>query len=353
MNKSRSGAFFVFMLVVGTFFFIKGIAVGKGFLAPVVTAVILALIILPLARKIEGKILGRSFSSFVSTLLIFIFSLLFFALCSFQIKSFVNDWSSIKETMAPEVEKFKDFLFEHTPIDKESLNSNYPEGSIPFLEKPLNEGARAISFLRQVLNFLGVYLLTFIYIFFILNYRKHFKKFLLLLFADRKKHHIEQILNKSAGVVQDYLLGRLILMSILAVLYSIGLGLSGVENYILVGIIASLLTLIPWIGNIIGMAMAMAFGYLTSGDINVLWGIIITFTVSQFLESYILQPYIIGDKVGLHPFFVILFVILGGAVWGLVGMVLSIPVMAIVTIVFQNINPLNPLGFLFGKETQD
>ncbi len=341
------------MLVVGAYFFIKGIAAGQAFLAPVVTAIILALIILPLSRKMEGRIFGRSFSSFVSTLIIFIFSLLFFAVCSLQIKNFVNDWSSIKETMAPEVEEFKTFLFEHTPMNKESLESRYPEGTIPFLEKPLNEGARALSFLRQVMNFLGVYLLTFIYIFFILNYRKHFKDFLLLLFPDRKKHRIEEILNKSAAVVQDYLLGRLILMAILAVLYSIGLGLSGVENYILVAIIASILTLIPWIGNIIGMAMAMAFGYLTSGDVSVLWGIIITFTVSQFLESYILQPYIVGDKVGLHPFFVILFVILGGAVWGLMGMVLSIPVMAIVTIVFQNIHPLNPLGFLFGKETED
>ncbi|MDX1751747.1 MAG: AI-2E family transporter [Salinimicrobium sediminis] len=353
MKKSQSRAFSVFIFIVGSYFFIKGIAAGQSFLAPLVTAVILALIVLPLSRKMEGRIIGRSFSSFVSTLLIFIFSLFFFALCSLQIKSFVDDWPEIKRTMAPEVEEFKTFLFEHTPMSKESLEANYPEGSIPFLDKPLNEGARALSFLRQTMNFLGVYLLTFIYIFFILNYRKHYKQFLLRLFPDRKKHHIKRILEKSAEVVQDYLLGRLILMSILAVLYSIGLGLSGVENYILIGIIASLLTLIPWIGNIIGLAMAMAFGYLTSGDLNVLWGIIITFTVSQFLESYILQPYIVGDKVGLHPFFVIIFVILGGAVWGLMGMVLSIPVMAIVTIVFQNIDPLNPLGFLFGKETED
>jgi predicted PurR-regulated permease PerM len=127
--------------------------------------------------------------------------------------------------------------------------------------------------------------------------------------------------------------------------------LSGVENFILVAVIASLLTIIPWIGNIIGFAMAMVFGYLTSGDINVLWGIVITFTVSQFLESYVLQPYIVGDKVGLHPFFVILFVILGGAVWGLAGMVLAIPVMAMATVIFQNVEPLKPYGFLFSKNS--
>ncbi len=353
MTKKQSRALSVFLFIVGSYFFIKGVAAGQAFLAPLVTAVILALIVLPLSRKMEGKFIGRSFSSLVSTILIFVFSLLFFALCSLQIKNFINDWASIKKTMAPEVEEFKTFLFEHTPMSKESLESTYPEGSIPFLDNPLNQGARALSFVRQVMNFMGVYLLTFIYIFFILNYRQHFKKFLLRLFPDRKKHHVEHILDKSAQVVQDYLSGRLILMAILAVLYAVGLGWSGVENYILIAIIASLLTLIPWIGNIIGLAMAMAFGYLTSGDLSVLWGIILTFTISQFVESYILQPYIVGDKVGLHPFFVIVFVILGGAIWGLMGMVLAIPVMAVVTIVFQNIDPLNPYGFLFGKETEE
>ena len=108
-----------------------------------------------------------------------------------------------------------------------------------------------------------------------------------------------------------------------------------------------------WFFLIIGLAMAMAFSYLSSGELNMFWGIILTFTVSQFLESYILQPYIVGDKVGLHPFFVIVFEILDGAIWGLMGMVLAIPVMAIGTIVFKNIDPLNPFRFLFGKETEE
>ena len=104
-------------------------------------------------------------------------------------------------------------------------------------------------------------------------------------------------------------------MAILAVLYSVGLGISGVKNFILIDIIAALLTLIPWTGNAIGLTMAMVFGYLTSGNIDILWGVIMTFTVSQVLESYVVQPYIVGDKVGLHPFFVILFVIFGGSTW--------------------------------------
>lgn len=337
-------------IIIALILLLKGLPTSRGFLAPIVTAFVLALIVLPLSRKMEKWIIKRNFSSLLSTIIIFLFSLGFLSLCSLQIQNFISQWPSIKETMEPEIEQFKTFLFEHTDINKESLQDQSISGAIPLLEEPLNEGARAAKFVRSVFNFMGVYLLTFIYIFFILNYRRHFRQFLLKLFPDERKLQIEKILTDSADVVQKYLFGRLILMGILAVLYTIGLGLSGVDNFILVALIASVLTIIPWIGNIIGLAMAMVFGYLTSGDLNILWGIVITFTVSQFVESYILQPYIVGDKVGLHPFFVIVFVMLGGAVWGLIGMVLAIPVMAIFTVVFQNVERLKPFGFLFGKE---
>ena len=140
-------------------------------------------------------------------------------------------------------------------------------------------------------------------------------------------------------------------MALLAVVYSIGLGISGVNNYILISLIAALVTLIPYVGNNIGLALAMGFGYLTSGEFSVLVGVAITFTVAQFVESYVLQPYIVGDKVGLHPFIVIVVVVAGSALWGVIGMILAIPLVAIITVVFLHISPLEPFGYLFSKET--
>ena len=201
------------------------------------------------------------------------------------------------------------------------------------------------------MGFLTVYILTFIYIFFILNYRSRFRKFLLRLFPDEKKKKVDKIINESARVAQQYLVGKLILMALLAVVYSIGLGISGVKNYILISIIAALVTLIPYVGNIIGLVLAMGFGYLTSGETGVLIGVILTFTIAQFVESYILQPYIVGDKVGLHPFMVIVVVVVGNALWGVIGMILAIPIMAIIAVVFLHIPPLEPFGFLFSKES--
>jgi predicted PurR-regulated permease PerM len=131
------------------------------------------------------------------------------------------------------------------------------------------------------------------------------------------------------------------------VLYSIGLGLSGVDNFILISLIAALLTLIPYVGNIIGFSLAMVFGYLTSGSTSVLIGIMLTFGIGQFIESYVLQPFVVGDRVKVHPFFTILVVVIGNFLWGVTGAVLAVPLFGIVTVVLLNISASHSLGLLF------
>ena len=350
MTKGKQILFYSTLSVVGIYFLFLGLHEAKGFLAPFLTAIILALVVLPLSKKLERNLMKRSYASLINTFLLFLLSLGFLALVSLQVRSFISDWPKIKGTMAPKVEQFKDFVFDHTPLTKGDLERSDKGSTIPFVGPGSNRGEQAISFFSKSVGFIGTYLLTFIYIFFLLNYRKRFKLFLLKLFPEEKKQQVKEVIHKSAEVAQDYLLGKLILIGLLAVVYSIGLGISGVSNFILVSIIAALLTLIPYVGNIIGLSLAMAFGYLTSGEMGVLIGVLITFAVSQFLESYVLQPYVVGDKVDLHPFMVIVVVVLGGALWGGIGMILAIPVMAIIAVIFQNIPPLQAFGFLFSRK---
>ena len=248
--------------------------------------------------------------------------------------------------MTPKIEQAKEFALEHTPLDKEDIK----EAKNDSAGASSSTSERVKAFMSGLSSFLANYLLTFVYVFFLLNYRDIFKNFLLRIFPDEKRNTVKNIINKSAKVAPQYLLGKLILMGLLAVLYSIGLGISGVNNFILVSVIAAVLTLIPYVGNIIGFTMAVAFGFLSSGDVTVLIGIALTFTVTQFVESYVLQPYVVGERVDVHPFFVIVSVILGNMVWGIIGMILAIPIMGIITVVLLNINELKPFGILFSKK---
>lgn len=332
-------------IILGTYFLFMGLAKAKGFFAPLFTAIILSLLVLPLSKRFEKK-MSRPLAALLNSILLFLLSVGFIALISFQIRSFAKDWPQIQETMKPKVEQVKSFALEHTPLSendiREARKSSEPNSS--------EISNRITNFMKGLSSFMANYLLTFVYVFFLLNYRQIFKNFLLRVIPDKKKSKAQKTINESARVVPQYLLGKLILMGLLAVLYSIGLGLSGVNNFILVSVIAALLTLIPYVGNIIGFAMAVAFGFLSSGDVAVLVGIAITFTLTQFVESYVLQPYVVGDRVDVHPFFVILVVILGNMVWGILGMILAIPVMGILTVVLLNIDQLKPVGILFSKK---
>ena len=378
MSKGKKILFYSTLLILGTYFLFLGLTKAKAFLIPITTATILALLMVPLARKMEKGFMNRAASSFVNTFIIFLVSVGFMALVSFQIKSIVDKWPDIKKTMEPKIEQLREFVLEHTPVEEGDISQSQGEqggqqqnnqqsgqqqneqgqgqqtqgeqaGSTSIMGSQSNTGQRAAAFFNQVMSFFADYLLTFIYIFFLLNYRHRFKEFLIRLFPDEKKEKVKNVIQKSANVTQKYLVGKLLLIGLLALLYSIGLGISGVDNFILISLLAAVLSLVPYIGNIIGFFLAMAFGYLTSGETGVLIGILITFSIAQFVESYILEPYVVGDQVDLHPFFVILAVIIGNMVWGIMGMVLSIPILAIINVVFLNVGPLHPFGFLLEK----
>lgn len=332
-------------LILGTYFLFLGLTKAKGFFAPLLTAVILSLVVLPLSQLMEKK-MKRPLAAILNSLILFIISVGLMALVSYQIRSFAEDWPQIEETMTPKIEQFKAFALKHTPLDQEDIKEAKNNSS----EMSSGTGDRIKAFMSGLSSFLANYLLTFVYVFFLLNYRQIFKDFLMRMFPDEERDTVKTIITKSAKVAPQYLLGKLILMGLLAVLYSIGLGISGVNNFILVSVIAAVLTLIPYVGNVIGFTMAVAFGFLTSGDTTVLIGIALTFTVTQFVESYVLQPYVVGERVDVHPFFVIVAVILGNMVWGIIGMILAIPIMGIVTVVLLNINELKPFGILFSKK---
>lgn len=339
------------LVVLLLYFLFAGLIHAKPFLAPFAVATVLALLVLPLSRVMERSFTNRPVASLISTILLFIVSLGFLALLSMQVKNVVDDWPKIKETMKPKIEKLKSFVFEHTPLTQKDLKkSSQGSSSVPVLSNSSKAGNKAATFFNKVMSFFGTYLLTFIYIFFILNYRKHFKKFLLRLFPDEERKRIKQVIISSADVTQQYLLGKIILIAFLAIFYSVGLGITGVNNFILVSVLASIFSLVPYVGNIVGFGMAMVFGYLTSGNPTVLIGITLTFSIGQFIESYVMEPYIVGDRVDLHPFITILVVVVGNLVWGIIGMILAIPLLAIVNIIFLNVNALKPFGYLLSKE---
>ncbi len=348
MSSGKKILFTFAAIVVGLYFLFLGLVESKAFLAPLVIAIILALLMMPVARKLESWKINRSIAALLSTFALMLLSFGFFTVVSFQVSSFISDWDEIVESMKPKLVQLGNMVYEKTPVDEETIKEYREENSLSSIVS--GGGQRALGFVGSIFGFITDYLLVFIYIFFLINYRGKFRIFILKLFSEDNQKEVKDVIKETTKVGQQYLLGKLILIVCLSVLYSIGLGISGVNNFILVSIIAAFLTLIPFLGNLIGMMLAVAFGFIISGDISVLIGILITFSVVQFLESYIFEPYIVGDKVDVQPFFVILAVILGNLLWGVIGMVIAVPTLGILNILFNHVELLKPLGYLFSND---
>ncbi|HZH69564.1 MAG TPA: AI-2E family transporter [Flavobacteriaceae bacterium] len=353
MSFTRKFVYTLAAISVGLYFTFVGLAAAKGFLSPIVTAIVLALLMIPIANKMESWGINRGFSSFFSTLFLMTISLLIALLVFFQIKIFVDDSETIKKAMKPKIERIENHLLINTKLDQTEINDFKEKADLTYILVNPNSGKTAMSVLGMGLTFLTNSLLMFVYIFFLLHYRTMFKKFILKLFSKDKQHDVGCVIDQTAKISQHYIFGRFILIVFLTILYSIGLGISGVSNFVLISIIAAVLSVIPWLGNIIGFLIALSFGFLTTGETGVLIGIILTFIFAQLIESFVLQPYVLGDKVNIHPLFVILVVILGNAVWGIIGMALAIPILGIINSAFNHIKELKPLGFLLSNPKEE
>src|SRR5690606_20578046 len=259
-EKRRKLLFDLTLIILSTFFFFWGLFKAQSFLIPIATAVLFALLLIPVSNKMESWKISRIATSLINTSLLLLIALGFFFLISVQIKGFLEDWDQIVETLQPKIESLENFILTHTPVDRQQLEDYKKENDITSLSGSGNGADAAFQVVQSVFGFTGDFLLTFIYIFFLVNYRRRFKLFVLKLFPKDKQSEVGRIIGKTAAVAQQYLLGKFVLIIFLPVLYAIGLGISGVDNFIFISTLAALLSLIPYIGNIIGFGLAMALG---------------------------------------------------------------------------------------------
>lgn len=358
---SRSGPIVLSaLIIIALYFLVIGLVASKKVLAPLVLALVLALLVYPIAQVLEKRGLHRIVSTSFVVGIVFVGFIGISAIISLQVRSFLEDAEVMKERLSPVAQKVELFVLAHTPLERsklEAYKTTYGlNGEKPNEEEKPSEvnQEEAFSMLGKVMGTAADFLLMFVYLFFLIHFRHMFYTFILKLFPDDSKEKVKRVTYDSALVVRHYLNGRLILMVILVVLYSLGMWISGAEDFLLISFIAAFLSLIPFIGNMAGYVLALFIGLLSGGEFYTLVGISATFLIVQFLDSYIFQPIILGNKVDVHPFFIILAVIIGNAIWGIIGMVLSIPIIAIITVVLRETPGADAFAYLLsnGEESK-
>ncbi|SDD60617.1 Predicted PurR-regulated permease PerM [Mucilaginibacter pineti] len=202
--------------------------------------------------------------------------------------------------------------------------------------------------LGSVLGTLGLVFVIPVYVFLTLYYKTLILNFFFEAFAEENSKSVAEILKETKLAIQSYIIGLLTETAIVAVLNSTALVLLGVKYGILIGVIGAILNLLPYIGGIIAIALPVLMATVTKDGYSTQLGVVIAYLVIQFIDNNILVPRIVSSKVKINALISIVVVLLGNMLWGLSGMFLSIPFIAVLKIIFDRIDGLKPWGKLLG-----
>ena len=205
--------------------------------------------------------------------------------------------------------------------------------------------------LGSVLGALSVIVLLPIYIFLMLFYKTLILNFLYEVFAEKNSIEVSTVLKETKNAIQSYMVGLLLEAIIVAAMNSAALLILGVQYAILLGVIGALLNVLPYIGGIIAIALPVLIATIIKDGYTTQLGIIVAYAIIQFIDNNILVPRIVSSQVKINALVSIIIVLLGGAIWGVSGMFLSIPFIAVLKIIFDRVDGLRPWGKLLGSRS--
>jgi predicted PurR-regulated permease PerM len=234
-----------------------------------------------------------------------------------------------------------------------------PDQQVDFLrrhlQKILNQSGEYVTALLNTTKsiFTVVGLLPF-FVFFMLYYEEMYRKFLHLIWKteDDNTVSVEALISDIQFITRNYILGLLTVIVILTILNAIGLWIIGMDHILFFAVFSSIMAIIPYIGVIIGSIPAVLYAILFASSPWMPVGVIAVIGFNQFLEGNVITPNIVGSRVSINPFMALIALIIGGEVWGIVGMILFVPYVGILKCILDEIEPLKPYGYLFGNRIE-
>lgn len=313
----------------------------KQILAPLAFALIISILLNPLVNRFNRMGLSRILSIIFSLLIaITVISAIFYFLSS-QIAGFSDSFPVLKQKMNSLNGQLHNWLQQRfgMSMDKQSQ----------LVDEAMNNGKALLGkTVGGALGMLGVILLMPVYIFMLLFYKTLILNFLFEVFAEENSDKVSSILGQTKAAIQSYMVGLLLEALVVAILNSTALLILGVDYAILLGVLGALLNMLPYIGGLVAIALPVLIATVTKDGFSTQIGILIAYAIIQFLDNNILVPRLVSSKVQINALFSIIVVLLGGALWGVAGMFLSIPTVAILKIIFDRIDDLKPWGKLLG-----
>ncbi|MDR6809533.1 putative PurR-regulated permease PerM [Dyadobacter sp. BE34] len=324
------------------------IYLGQDIVVPLALAGLLAVLLRPL----EGLFIRIGIPKLLSITLALLIAVLIVSavtvLISMQLADFSDEWPKLKRNI--------DLFYRDARrwIRREySVSYRQQAEYLKNAQSKTLETFQGPETLGVVTGPLGTLILIPIYTFLLLYYRAMLIHFTVVLFAEEQKQRVLEILGQIKSIIQSYMVGLLLETTAVAVLNSAGLLILNVQYAILLGVMAAILNLVPYIGGLVATALAVMVTFISHPEIDVLLGVVGVFIAVQVIDNNFLVPFIVGSKVRINALVSIVGVLVGGALAGLSGMFLSIPVIAMMKVIFDRVPGLEPWGILLGDQTPE
>ncbi len=345
MNKFSLGKTIAILFFF--FIFISSLYFAKDFLIPFAFGGILAIMLLPFAKWLEHQSLGRALSSLLSVVLFLLATSVFVMIISWNVSGLMEDISRLQQNslnLLAEIRFQVGKSFGLPEEDRQAILNQNQINSALYTERLV------ATTMSTIMNVLLNLVLVIIYLFLFLFFRIHIKSFILKLVPVMKQVKTERMINNASKMAQNYLTGTVWMLTLLWIMYTIGFSIAGVKYALFFAVLCSMLELVPFIGSIIGIAVTTLLTMAQGMNSWVLIGIAITFLIIQLIYTYVLSPLIVNRQVNVNPMITILVLVAGYLIWGIPGLILAVPILGVAKVFCDNLEPLQPYGFLIGGE---
>jgi predicted PurR-regulated permease PerM len=333
------------IILLGSIALTTVLYIAQGIIIPLVFALLFAILLNPIVSFFVRLKINRIVSIVFTMILTILVVSGVVGLMFSQANQFSDSWPKL-------VDRFSAILNQSITQTSGYFDIN-PQNIHDWIAKSkselINNGGAAIGqTLINVGNGIAILFLVPIYVFIILYYKSLLLEFIHRVFSTGNQNQVNQIVSQTKRLIQRYLVGLVIEAILVATLNSAALLLLGIQYAIVLGIIGALLNVIPYVGGIVGVALPMMVALATKSTGWYAIYVMLAYYLIQLIDNNYIVPIIVASKVKINALFSIIAVFVGNALWGVSGMFLSIPLLAIIKLICDNIDSLKPWGFLFG-----
>ncbi|MBL7811283.1 MAG: AI-2E family transporter [Bacteroidetes bacterium] len=312
---------------------------GKPFLIPLAYAVLIAIVLIPVVRWLEGRKFGPTAAIVLPTLLVCTLFLALAALLTYEFSIISSNWSAIQQRIDPLIIDIHNQL--------ESLFGWSAERQNQWLLQNLEQaGKNAGSIVKQatgaMLDAIFNLIIIPVYVVLILATRKKLVRFAIDISPAGWEDKMPAVLNDTVKVFSGFIRGMVLVYLIVGLLNSIGLWMIGVDNALVYGMITAIMTIIPVLGIMISAMLPVTLSWINTGTVWQPLGVVAVFSVVQYLEANLIFPYVVGRQVNLNTLAAILAITLGALIWGVAGMILFVPFLAVFKIFADHFPGMKP-----------